>query len=117
MRCNAVSSSADLSYNFTITYRRPPFYLPRYSQYQYFLYDTIIKHRESGKTFNQIAEWLNEKRHLSVRGKKFGGAHVHSIFKKRLAKEELMKREHPPVWSDFSMEVLDKTILMSDFGF
>ena len=31
-RCNAVSSSADLSYNFTITYCRPPVTVPRYSQ-------------------------------------------------------------------------------------
>ena len=37
--------------------------------------------------------------------------------KKRLAKEELLKRGDPTVWSDFSMEVVDKTILMSDFGF
>ena len=52
-----------------------------------------------------------------MRGKKFRSAHVHSILKKRLAKEELLKLEYPPVWSDFSMEVVDKTILMSDFGF
>jgi hypothetical protein len=37
--------------------------------------------------------------------------------KKRLAKEELLNREYPPVWSDFSMEVVDKTILIGDFGF
>ena len=68
-------------------------------------------------TFDAIAEWLNEKRYLTVRGKKFRGAHVHSILKKRLAKEELLNREYPTVRSDFSMEVVDKTILMSDFGF
>jgi len=67
--------------------------------------------------FVAIAEWLNEKRYLTVRGKKFRGAHVHSILKKRLAKEELLNREYPPVWSDFSMEVVDKIVLMSDFGF
>ncbi len=67
--------------------------------------------------FDAIAEWLNKEGYLNVRGKKFRGAHVHSILKKRLAKEELLKREHPPVWSDFSMEAVDKTILMSDFGF
>jgi len=52
-----------------------------------------------------------------VRGRTFRGAHVHSILKKRLAKEELLNREHPTVWSDFSMEVVDKTILMSNLGF
>ena len=52
-----------------------------------------------------------------MRGRKFRGAHVHSILNKRLAKEELLNREHPPLLSDFSMEVVDKTILMSDYGF
>ena len=50
-----------------------------------------------------------------MRGKQLGSAHVHSILKKRLAKEELLNRGHPPVWSDFSMEVVEKTILMGDF--
>ncbi len=68
-------------------------------------------------TFDPIAEWLDNEGYLTVRGKKFRGAHVHSILKKRLAKEELLNREYPPVWSDFSMEVVDKTILMSNFGF
>jgi len=68
-------------------------------------------------TFNDIAELLNKKGYLTVRGKRFRGAHVHSILKKRLAKEELLNRKYPEVWSDFSMEVVDKTILMSDFGF
>ena len=68
-------------------------------------------------TFDAIAEWMNKEGYLTVRGKKFRGAHVHSILKKRLAKEELLNRESPPVWSDFSMEVVDKTILISDFVF
>ena len=52
-----------------------------------------------------------------MRGKKFRSVEVHSMLKKRLAKEELLNRDYPPVWSDFSMEVVDKTILISDFGF
>ena len=68
-------------------------------------------------TFNAIAERLNKEGHLTLRGKRFRGAHVHSILKKRLSKEELLKREYPAVWSDFSLEVVDKTILMTDFVF
>ena len=68
-------------------------------------------------TFDAIADWLNKEGYLTVRGKKFGGAHVHSILEKRLAKEELLNREYPPVWSDFTMEVVDKTILVSDIEF
>ena len=111
VRCNAVSSSAELTYNFTITYRRPPFNIPEYSQYQFFLYETIIAHRERGKTFDQIAEWLNVKGYLSVRGKKFRGAHVHSIVKKKRLKDEKLEKEYPEQWSDFSLEVVDKTLV------
>ena len=88
-----------------------------YSDYQLFLYQTITEHREQGLTFDAIAEWMNKEGYLTVRGNRFRGAHVHSILKKRLAKEELLNRKYPPMWSDFSMEVVDKTILMNDFGF
>ena len=89
---------------------------PINSEYQFFLYETITSQRENGKTFDQIAEWLNEKGYLSVRGKKFRGTHVHSIVKKKRLKDEKLKRDYPEVRSDFSLEVVDKTILMSDFG-
>ena len=88
-----------------------------YSEYRFFLYETIIEQREKDKTFNQIAEWLNEKGYLSVRGKKFRDTHFHSIVKKKRLKDEKLKRDYPEVRSDFSLEVVDKPILMSDFGF
>ena len=68
-------------------------------------------------TFNQIADELNRKGYLSARGKIFKGNHVHSILKKKRLKDEKLEREYPEVWFDFSLEVVDKTILMSDFGF
>ena len=111
VRCNDAFSSTDLTYNFTITYRHPPFNIPQYSQYQFFLYETIIEQREKGTTFDQIAEWLNKKGYLSVRGKKFKGNHVHSIVKKKRLKDEKLEREYPEVWSDFSLEVVDKTLV------
>ena len=111
MRCNDASTSADLTYNFTITYRRPPFNVPQYSQYQFFLYQTITEQRDKGKTFDQIADWLNKKGFLSVRGKKFKGNHVHSIVKKKRLKDEKLEKEYPVEWSDFSLEVVDKTLV------
>ena len=111
MRRNAVVENADLTYNFTITYRRPPFNVPLYSQYQFFLYETITEQRNKGKTFDQIADLLNKKGYLSVRGKKFKGNHVHSIVKKKRLKDEKLEREYPEVWSNFSLEVVDKTLV------
>ena len=111
MRCNAVVENSDLTYNFSITYRRPTFNVPLYSKYQLFLYQTINKQREKGKNFDQIADWLDNKGYLSVRGKKFKGNHVHSIVKKKRLKDKKLEREYPEVWSDFSLEVVDKTLV------
>ena len=110
-RCCVEFSSADVLFCLSITYRRPPFNVPLYSQYQFFLYETITEQRNKGKTFDQIAEWLNKKGYLSVRGKKFKGNHVHSIVKKKRLKDEKLEREYPEVWSDFSLEVVDKTLV------
>ncbi len=117
VRCGWEFSIADLTFNFTLTCRSPALCGNHYSDYQLFLYQTISEHREKGMTFDGIAELLNKKGYLTVRGRTLKGAHVHSILKKRLAKEELLNREYPPVWSDFSMEVVDKTILMSEYAF
>ena len=68
-------------------------------------------------TFDVIADWLNNKGYLTVRGKKFKGAHVHSIVQKKRLKDERLEREYPEVGSDFSLEVVDKNTLISDFGF
>ena len=115
--CKGVEESADVLFHFSITYRRPPFTVSQYSQYQFFLYETITGQREKGKTFDQIGEWLNEKGYLSVRGKKFKGNHVHSIVKKKILKDEKFEKEYPEVRSDFSLEVVDKTLVNMFEGF
>ena len=117
MRYDVGRYAADVIFNFTLQCRSPALINNHYSEYQLFLYQTISKHREQGMTFDAIAEWLNKEGYLTLRGKRFRDTHVHSILRKRFAKEEELNREHPPVWSDFSVEVVDKTILMSDFGF
>ena len=111
VRCKGGSFNGDVIFCFIITYRRPPFNVPQYSQYQYFLYQTIIEQREKGKTFDQIAEWLNNQGYLSVRGKNFKGNHVHSIMKKKRLKDDKLERDYPEVLSDFSLEVVDKTLV------
>ena len=111
--CRVARLNRDFFFCFTITIHHPALNVPRYSQYQFFLYETITEQREKGKTFNQIAEWLNRKGYLSVRGKNFRGAHVHSIVKKKRLKDEKLERDYPEEWSDFSLEVVDKTLVNS----
>ena len=62
-------------------------------------------------TFHTIAEWLNKRGYLSVLGKKFKGNHVHSIVKKKRLKDEKLERQYPEIWSDFSLKVVDKTLV------
>ena len=94
-----------------MTIRRPSLNVPLYSKYQFFLYETITEQREKGKTFDQIAEWLNKKGYLSVRGKKFKGNHVHSIIKKKRLKDEELKKDYPEIRSDFHLDIYDKTLV------
>ena len=111
VRCRGALKNADLTFNFSISYSSPALTGNRYTSYQFFLYETITEQKEKGKTFDQIAEWLNEKGYLSVRGKKFKGNHVHSIVKKKRLKDEKLEREYPQVCSDFSLEVVDKRLV------
>ena len=85
-----------------------------YTEYQFFLYETISKLCEKGMTFNQIADHLNKKKILSARGKKFKGGHVHSIIKRKRVKDEKLKEKYPEVRSDFYLDIYDKSILFSD---
>ena len=59
-------------------------------------------------TFNEIADHLNKKKMLSVRGKTFRGGHVHSIMKRK-RDEEFRERYHE-VRSDFYLDIYDKSI-------
>ena len=111
MRCNGGLFSADVTFNFSITYRSPALFGNHYSAYQLFLYETITEQREKVKTFDQIANWLNKKGYLSVRGKKFKGNHVHSIFKKKRLNDDKLERVYPEVRSDFYLDIFDRTLI------
>ena len=109
--CTDARLNADFFFCFTITQRTPHLNVPLYSGYQFFLYETIIEQREKGKTFDQIAKWLNQKGYLSVRGKKFRGAHVHSIVKKKRLRDKKFEKEYLEVRSDFHLDIFDRTLI------
>jgi hypothetical protein len=88
VRCRWEFFPADCFFHFTISQRTPLLQQSIYSDYQYFLYETISELRDKNLTFDQIANELNRKGYLSVRGKVFKGNHVHSIVKKKRLKDE-----------------------------
>ena len=62
-------------------------------------------------TFQKISEHLNKKKIETVRGKKFKGANVHSIIKRKRVKDKRLKERCPEVRSDFCLDIYDKSIL------
>ncbi len=111
--CRYALLNTDFFFCFTITQRTPHLNVALYSEYQFFLYETITEQKEKGKTFDQIAKWFNKNGYLSVRGKKFKSNHVHSIVKKKRLKDEKLKKKYPEIWSDFSLELFDKKLIRS----
>jgi len=59
VRYEGVVRFANVTFNFSITYRSPALTGNHYSDYQLFLYQTIFEHQEKGMAFDAIAEWLN----------------------------------------------------------
>ncbi len=110
-RCGYALLNTIFFFYFTVTQRTQHLNVPQYSQYQFFLYQTITEQRKKGKTFDQIADWLNEEGYLSVRGKKFKGNHVHSIVKKKRLRDEKFEKEYPEVRSDFYLDIYDKSLI------
>ena len=41
----------------------------------------------------------------------FKGNHVHSILKKKRLKDKKLEREYPQVWSDFYLDIYDKSLI------
>ena len=113
VRCKGERFIADCFLHFTISQRTPLLQQPLYSDYQYFLYDIISELRDKQMTFTQIAEELNKKGYLSVRGKIFKGNHVHLIVKKKRLRDERFYKKYPEEWSDISFEVVDKSLINS----
>ena len=112
-RCNGeLNYPADTFFCFTITIRLPILQMPHYTEYQYYLYETISKLLEKGMTFNEIADHLNKKKILSVRGKKFRGSHAHSIMKRKRVRDEKLKEKYSEVRSDFYLDIYDKSIIL-----
>ena len=115
VRCRWERFPADCIFHFTISQRTPLLQQPSYSDYQYFLYETISELRDKQITFNQIAYELNKKGYLSVRGKLFKGNHIHSIVKKIRMRDERFYKKYSEEWSDFYLDVVDKR-LVNIFG-
>ena len=58
-----------------------------------------------------------QKGYLCDRAKRFEGNHVHSLVKKKRMKDEKLERQYLELWSDISLEEIDKTLVSMFEGY
>jgi hypothetical protein len=83
----------DVFLTFDLTVRSPSLRIPPYSEYQQFLYDTIISLQEKGFNFQQVADWLNDNDYQTLRGNTFRNNNVHSIRSNTTATDSYREKE------------------------
>ena len=98
---------------FEVNLRSPNLWVAPYSEYQTELHHTISEMRDKGRTFDQIATWLNENNYPTTRGRTFRSPHVHSIMKKKRIRDERLSRECQMTISNFNLRFVDTTLVNS----
>ena len=83
----------------------------KYSEYQYYLYNTISELFHKGMNYKEIADYLNEKGIKTARGKTFRNAHTHSILKKKRLSDDKFQKEFPSEISNCSIQYFDKNLV------
>ena len=76
-------NDSDVFFLFDLTTRSSSLKKQNYTDYQQFLYDTILEKLDKGMNYKEIVEWLNDNVYKTVRGSKFKNNHTHSIVKKK----------------------------------
>ena len=112
-RCGYASliTDNDLFFSFNLTTRSNSLNNKFYSQYQYFLYNTISNLFDKGMNHKQIADWLNTRDIKTPRGHKFSNAHSHSILKKKKLSDDKFQTVYPSEISNCSLEHFDKSVM------
>ena len=108
---SSTKSTTEIYLNFHLKVRASHLWVAPYNEYQQFLFDTITDFRSQGWNFQQIADWLNENGYSTLRGKKFRNAHAHSIVKKKKIRDARIIKKYAPKLSNFSLKIIDKTII------
>ena len=96
---------------FDVNLRTSNLWVAPCSSHQQFLYDTVSDFRDKGRTFEKIADWLNDNGHKSARGKIFRSSHVHSIIKKKRLRDQRISKECQMTIGNFDLWFLDMTLI------
>lgn len=69
------------------------------------MFHTITDLRAQNYSFQDIADWMNERGYKTPRGNLFRNAHAHSILKKKRIRDERLNREQSIVIEDFALKL------------
>ena len=104
-------NDSDVFFSFDLTTRSSSLNQQSYTDYQQFLYDTILEKLDKGMNYKQIADWLNDNGYKTVRGSKFKNNHTHSIVKKKRLSNHRHTKTYPSEISNCSLEIYDKRLI------
>jgi len=106
---SAASNQGNTSGNFflclSIEYTSATLWLPSYSNYQQFLYNTIDRMHLEGKSYIKIAQWMNDNGHLTPRGSIFKPNHAWSIHIKKRKSNEKVSRSFTPEITSMGIDI------------
>jgi len=88
---------------FDLTIQTNKLALAPYSAYQNKLHGLISEMRNSGYSYNAIANYLNKNNLKTPRGKIFRNAHAHSIIKKKTIRDNRLNMEDDVQLNDFDV--------------
>ena len=97
-----------------VTVRCSNLNIPPISEYQEFLHDKIVKFREKGWTFKQIAKWFRNNGYETVRGKRFYATHVFSIIKNKRLRDlriNAIPEDHFEITSPLRIRYIDRKLI------
>jgi hypothetical protein len=88
-----VAQSCGVYVRFDLVIHSPACWVSNYNEYQVYLSDKIAGLRSDGWTYKQISDWFNEHDFRTPRDRVFSDRHVHSIHKKRQARDDRFLQE------------------------
>ena len=89
----------------SIEYTTATLWLPPYSGYQQFLFDTIDQMHRDGNSYIKISQWMNDNCHLTPRGSVFKPNHAWSIHMKKQKSIKKVSRSFTPEITDIGIDI------------
>ena len=105
------SSDVDACLCFHLKVRASHLQTPPYSEYQQFLYDTIVRLFNEAYNYKQIADWMDENGYQTPTGKNLETLTLYSIVRKKKKRDVKINKIYEPTVSNFLLKFIDRTLV------